>query len=79
MSAHEINSIMTRVGNNSRIILAGDGTNQCDITKGPESGAQRLIAIAKDLKSFSAINFTCEDIVRSEFVKNWIVANQKYG
>ena len=45
MSAHEINSIMTRVGNNSRIILAGDGTNQCDITKGPESGAQRLLSL----------------------------------
>jgi phosphate starvation-inducible protein PhoH len=77
MSKHEVDSIMTRVGKNSRIIVAGDGSHQCDISKGPQSGAQYLIKTAAKHGGFANIAFDVDDIVRSEFVKNWIIAGEE--
>jgi phosphate starvation-inducible protein PhoH and related proteins len=73
----EINTVMTRVGNNSRVILIGD-SNQDDLAiKGKEKSCiDRLSKICHYLPSFSTIRFTREDIVRSEFVKDWIIASE---
>ena len=77
MSKHEINSVMTRIGKNSRVILAGDGSHQCDISKGPQSGAQHLIQTCGRHGGFATLQFGIEDIVRSQFVKDWIVASEE--
>ena len=77
MSKHEVDSVMTRVGKNSRIIVAGDGSHQCDISKGPQSGATYLINTAKRHGGFADIAFGVDDIVRSAFVKDWIIASEE--
>ena len=72
---HEINSVITRVGKNTRLMVAGD-LAQNDLTKkGEISGMAKLIHVSlKMSKQFGVVAFTQEDIVRSPFVKAWIMA-----
>lgn len=81
LSFHEINSIMTRLGENSRIIVTGD-ILQTDLRKGSSSertGMDKFIKIIKRMKEFTTIEFTQQDIVRSKFVKSWICACEDEG
>jgi len=77
MTFHEIDSVMTRVGENTRIIVTGD-IKQTDLD-GKKNGtcglAQAIIAF-NNMKEFDTFNFTKDDIVRSELVKSWIVASE---
>lgn len=79
MTFHEINTIMTRLGRNSRIILCGD-LPQTDLRKkGESSGMEKLMRVADRMGGFANVNFTRYDIVRSDFVKSWIVACEEEG
>jgi phosphate starvation-inducible protein PhoH len=76
MTDHEIHSIMTRVGNNSRVVFTGD-LAQNDLVNGKRSektGMKRLLKIIEKMDEFSSVCFGTNDIVRSDFVKSWIVA-----
>jgi phosphate starvation-inducible PhoH-like protein len=75
MTFHEINSIMTRIGENSRIILTGD-TKQTDLDgrKLGSEGMTQALRVFGQMGSFASVHFTKYDIVRSDFVKSWIVA-----
>lgn len=76
MSFHEINSIMTRLGENSRIIFTGD-LPQSDLTRRNDiSGMAQFMRIAENMRDFSDVGFTKHDIVRSNFVKQWIIASE---
>ena len=78
MTFHEINSIMTRLGQNSRIIFTGDHP-QSDLCskRNEESGMARMMKICDEMKRFDCIEFTKHDIVRSDFVKEWIIATEE--
>jgi phosphate starvation-inducible protein PhoH len=76
MTMSEIDSVITRLGENSRLIVCGDAQYQQDLTKRETSGFKEAISIMKRMPSFSIIEFTYHDIVRSEFVKSWIRARQ---
>ena len=71
----EIHTVMTRVGENTRIILAGD-TKQDDLQfkRNDTSGLAKTLQILDDMKNVGKIMFTYNDIVRSKFVKEWIIA-----
>lgn len=75
MSFHEINSIVTRLGENSRVIFTGD-TNQTDL-RPHECGMQQLLNIVDNIDAFAKVEFTRHDIVRSNVVKSWIVAMEE--
>ncbi len=77
LSSHETNSIVTRLGKNSRLLFLGD-LDQTDLQGGEKTGMDSMIKIVADMKDFSVIRFTEHDIVRSEFVKSWIKARNKY-
>lgn len=78
MTFHEINTVLTRVGQNSRVIVTGD-TKQCDFDGTREhSGLPMFLEIIKDIKGFSVVEFTRADIVRSGFVRSWITASEQY-
>jgi phosphate starvation-inducible protein PhoH len=72
---HEINSVITRVGKNTRLLVAGD-LAQNDLTKkGEISGMAKMIHVGMKMsKQFGVVAFTQDDIVRSAFVKAWIMA-----
>ena len=69
----EINSVMTRIGDNSKVMVVGDYM-QTDLNKlkTDHSGMERFLNIVKKMSSFDYINFTKNDIVRSKIVKEWL-------
>lgn len=75
----EINTVLTRLGTNSKIIVIGD-TPQNDLyrSKYDQSGFDRFRNIATKMSQFDHIRFTKDDIVRSEFVKAWICAVEDF-
>ncbi len=78
MNDMEINSIITRVGHNSKIIFCGD-FRQTDLYKrGDMSGLQKFMIIADNMPSFRTFEFGPDDIVRSDLVKEYLIALIKY-
>lgn len=79
----EINSIMTRVCVNTKIIFCGD-FRQTDLYKRNDlSGLKKFMMTIESMPSFSLIEFGVEDIVRSELVREYIIARlnheEQYG
>ena len=74
MSSHELDSIITRIGRNCRVLFCGD-FRQSDFTKDQErQGLKDFMKILHKMKSFEFIDFQKEDIVRSNLVKEYIIA-----
>ena len=73
MSFHELDSIITRMGENCRIMFCGD-FRQADLKA---NGLQDFIRVLKRMERFTFIDFQVEDIVRSEFVKDYIIAKNE--
>jgi phosphate starvation-inducible PhoH-like protein len=69
LNVHEVHTVMTRVGKNSRVIASGDFF-QSDLSR-RESSYNFMEEMVSLLNSFSQVNFYIEDIVRSDFVKEW--------
>jgi phosphate starvation-inducible PhoH-like protein len=75
MSRQELYSVMTRLGDNSRLIILGDH-KQTDLVKG--SSHEYLMHLADKLsEDFDTIKFTHQDIVRSPLVKSIIIADSE--
>ena len=73
MTAHEADTIMTRLGKNSKIMFCGDFL-QCDFTKERDKNIQKFIKVLQDMdKYFHTTDFKVEDIVRSGIVKDYII------
>lgn len=78
MTDMELNSIITRVGEKSKIIFCGD-FRQTDLYKKTDmSGLKKFMTIADMMPSFKIFEFGIEDIVRSKLVKEYIIARLKY-
>ena len=73
MSFHELDSIITRVGENCRIIFCGD-FRQSDLKRNELLG---WLKILRRMEEFDFIEFGVEDIVRSDFVKKYIIAKME--
>jgi phosphate starvation-inducible PhoH-like protein len=75
MTFHELDSIITRVGKNCRIIFCGDFF-QSDLKS---SGLKDFMRIIKSMNEFDFIEFGIEDIVRSDFVKSYLTEKYTKG
>jgi phosphate starvation-inducible protein PhoH len=76
---HELDSIITRIGENSKIIFCGDAT-QSDLQKtNDRNGIVDFMSILRKMPSFDIIEFGVDDIVRSGIVKEYIVAKMEAG
>ena len=74
MNDMELNSIMTRIGKNTKVIFCGD-FRQTDLQKRNDmSGLKKFMAIANHMPSFRHVEFEVDDIVRGPLVKEYIVA-----
>ena len=74
---HEIDSVLTRVGENCRFILCGDyAQNDLNIKK-EKSGFEDAIKILNNMHDISHIKFGLEDVVRSGFVKQYLIQKEK--
>ncbi len=76
-SFHEAHTVLTRVGKNCRVIVAGD-FRQSDLIGRQKAGLDKLMRVAKNMPSFSFVEFGIEDIVRSGFVKEFLISCLKY-
>ena len=79
LNFHELDSIITRLGKNSKIIFCGDYT-QSDLTKeSDKTGIINFMKILKELPEFTTVEFGINDIVRSDFLKSYIIAKYTLG
>ena len=79
LNFHELDSIMTRVGNDSKIIFAGD-IAQTDLVKTNEkNGILDFMKILEIMDEFANIEFDVNDIVRSGLIRNYIITKLQIG
>ncbi len=79
LNFHELDSIITRVGENTKIVFCGDAS-QSDLQKTNErNGIVDFMTVLRKMNSFDIIEFGVEDIVRSGLVKEYIIAKIDAG
>jgi predicted ribonuclease YlaK len=79
LNFHELDSIITRVGENTKIMFCGDAT-QSDLQKSNErNGIVDFMGVLRKMPSFDIIEFGVDDIVRSGLVKEYIIAKLEAG
>ena len=79
MSFHELDTIITRIGENCKLIFCGD-FHQSDLRSSYERhGFPYFMKILETIESFKLIEFTEDDIIRSDLVKDYIIAKRKFG
>ena len=79
LNFHELDSIITRVGKDARIIFCGD-YNQTDLQReNDKRGVLDFMKILSEVKHFEKVEFLIDDIVRSDFLKDYIIAKYKLG
>lgn len=79
LNFHELDSIMTRCGQDTKIMFCGDA-NQSDLQKSNErTGIIDFQKILQNMKEFSMVEFSIEDIVRSGLVKSYLISKINLG
>jgi phosphate starvation-inducible protein PhoH len=79
LTFHELDSIITRLGDNSRIIFCGD-FRQSDLVRDEDrKGVLTFMQILSRMKGFTSIEFEEDDIVRSKLVKEYIISKVRSG
>jgi len=76
LNFHELDSVITRAGDNCKMIFCGD-YYQSDFDKEKDKqGLVSFLAILEQLNKFEMIEFTWKDIVRSDFVRDYIMTKE---
>lgn len=79
LNFHELDSVITRIGHQCRFIMAGD-YYQSDFTKeNDKKGILQFMNIVVQLNQFEVIEFSWKDIVRSDFVRDYIMTKEMLG
>ena len=80
MLFHELDTLITRIGQDSKIMFAGD-TAQTDLKKsnGDRAGPEKFKVILETMKEFECIDFDFGDIVRSGLVRSYLIAKTNLG
>ena len=77
LNFHELDSIMTRVGENTKIMFCGDATQTDLIKQNERNGIVDFMRVLRLMSSVDIIEFGVEDIVRSGLVKEFILAKME--
>ncbi len=79
LNFHELDTIITRVGQDSKIVFCGD-FDQTDLLKQNErNGLHDFLRILEEMEEFHCCEFTIGDIVRSGFVRSYLINKIKLG
>jgi len=79
MTYHELDSVITRLGDNCRVIFCGDFRQSDFRWEDERQGIMDFMRIIKSMNSFDFIEFDKDDIVRSELVKEYIISKLNLG
>ena len=79
LNFHELDTIITRVGQDSKIVFCGD-FGQSDLSKTSEkNGLHDFLRILEEMEEFNCVEFDIGDIVRSGFVRSYLIQKTKLG
>ena len=79
LNFHELDTIITRVGQDSKIVFCGD-FGQSDLSKTNEkNGLHDFLRILEEMEEFNCVEFDIGDIVRSGFVRSYLIQKTKLG
>ena len=79
LNFHELDSIITRIGNNCRIIFSGDAAQSDLIKSNDKTGILDFMQIVQSMPSFECVEFGIDDIVRSGLVREYLIAKLNQG
>lgn len=77
LNFHELDSIITRVGEDSKIMFCGDATQSDLVRTNEKNGIVDFMRILRLMPSFDMVEFGVEDIVRSGICKEYIIAKME--
>ena len=79
LNFHELDSIITRVGENTRIMFCGDASQSDLVKTNDRNGIVDFMNVLRKMPSFDIIEFGIGDIVRSGLVKEYLTAKIEMG
>ena len=79
LNFHELDSMITRVGEDSKIMFCGDITQSDLVRENEKTGISDFIKILQEMQEFSCIEFGIDDIVRSGLVKSYLISKYNLG
>ena len=79
LNFHELDSIITRVGEDAKIMFCGDATQTDLIKTNEKNGIIDFMNILRNMPSIDIIEFGLDDIVRSGLCKEYLVAKHELG
>lgn len=79
LNFHELDSIITRVGENCKIMFCGDATQSDLIKTSEKNGIVDFMSVLRKMPSFDIIEFGVDDIVRSGLVRQYLIAKIEEG
>ena len=79
LNFHELDSIITRVGENTKIMFCGDATQTDLIKQNERSGISDFMKILRVMPSVDLIEFGVQDIVRSGLCKEYLLSKLELG
>ena len=79
LNFHELDTIITRVGQDSKIVFCGD-FDQTDLLKTNEkNGLHDFMKVLEEMDEFNCTEFELGDIVRSGFVRSYLINKIRLG
>ena len=79
LNFHELDSIITRVGENTKILFCGDVSQSDLIRQNEKNGVVDFMKILRQMPSFDIIEFEVEDVIRSGLIKEYIITKMELG
>ena len=74
LNFHELDSIITRIGEDSKIMCCGDATQTDLIKQNEKNGIHDFMKIIQQLPElFEMVEFDINDIVRSGLVREYLI------
>jgi predicted ribonuclease YlaK len=74
LNFHELDSIITRVGDDSKIMFCGDAQQSDLVRTNEKTGILNFQKILSNMDEFSLIEFGVDDIVRSGLVRSYLIS-----
>ena len=79
LNFHELDTIITRVGQDSKIVFCGDFDQTDLVRQNEKNGLHDFLRILGEMEEFNCTEFTIGDIVRSGFVRSYLINKIKLG
>ena len=79
LNFHELDSIITRVGENTKILFCGDASQSDLIRQNERNGIVDFMNVLRLMPSFDIIEFEVADVIRSGLIKEYIITKMELG